>query len=136
MTSGNLEGIRYVLPWGKAYVFRFFVLDSGCCSLPTDLISGIVRRILLANHKSAFKRIRQNKIRRMKNRVWRARVRTFVKKVQEAVDDNNKEAAEASLTLAIREISRACARGILKKNTASRKVSRLTKRVNRIGATA
>lgn len=90
----------------------------------------------MANHKSAFKRIRQNKIRRMKNRVWRARVRTFVKKVQEAVDDNNKEAAEASLTLAIREISRACARGILKKNTASRKVSRLTKRVNRIGATA
>lgn len=90
----------------------------------------------MANHKSAWKRIRQNKIRRQQNRTRRARVRTFVRNVLESVNENNKEAAQARLIEATHEISRACSKGVLKKNTASRKISRLTKNVNKIGASA
>jgi small subunit ribosomal protein S20 len=84
----------------------------------------------MANHKSAEKRIRQIEKRTTINRARMSRVRTFVKKVETAIASGDKAAAEAALRLAQPELHRAITKGVLHKNTASRKLSRLATRVN------
>ena len=54
----------------------------------------------------------------------------MIKKVETAIAANDKELAKANLSLAISEIEKACSKGVIHRNTASRKVSRLTKKVN------
>ena len=84
----------------------------------------------LANIKSAKKRILVAEKRAEKNKSVRSRVKTAVKKVDAAIAANDKAAAEAALPVAIGEISKAASKGIYHKNTAARKVSRITKAVN------
>ena len=84
----------------------------------------------MATHKSADKRIRQITKRTAINRARMSRVRTFVKKVETAVASGDKEAARCALQLAQPELHRAVTKGVLHKNTASRKLSRLAARVN------
>ena len=79
----------------------------------------------MANHKSAKTRINRNNKRSIINGARRSRVRTFVKKVNAAILENNKEAAKAALIVAESELMRAAQKGVLPKNTASRTVSRL-----------
>jgi small subunit ribosomal protein S20 len=83
----------------------------------------------MANTPQAKKRIRRNDKRAEINGNRIGRIRTFVKKVESAIEDGDKTAAAAALVAAQPELARGVARGVLHKNTASRKVSRLAKRV-------
>ncbi len=83
----------------------------------------------MANTKSAKKRVKQNKKRRLCNLSRRSAVKTATRKVLDAIDANDVTAAKVLLVAAEAQIARACGKGILKKNTAARKVSGLTKRV-------
>ena len=79
----------------------------------------------MANHKSAKTRIRRNERRHEINGARRGRIRTFVKKVEAAIETGDKDAAAAALKAAQPEIHRGVTKGVLRKNTASRKISRL-----------
>lgn len=83
----------------------------------------------MANHKSAKTRINRNNKRSIINGARRSRVRTFLKKVNTAIVENNKEAALEAFKIAEAEMMRAAQKGIFEKNTASRTVSRLSKRI-------
>ena len=83
----------------------------------------------MANTPQARKRIRRNERRAEVNGARTSRIRSFVKKVEAAIAGGDKTAAEAALKAAQPELARGIARGVLHKNTASRKFSRLTKRV-------
>ena len=83
----------------------------------------------MANHKSAKTRINRNNKRSIINGARRSRVRTFVKKVLAAVLANDKEAATVAFKTAESELMRAVNKGVFKKNTAARTVSRLSKKV-------
>ena len=84
----------------------------------------------MASHKSAEKRIRQTEKRTAINRARRSRVRTFVKKVETAIQSGDKEAAQSAFRQAQPELHRAITKGVLHKNTVSRKLSRLAHRIN------
>lgn len=83
----------------------------------------------MANHKSAKTRIRRNNKRNIINSSRRSRVRTFVKKVLIAVNENNKELAQESFKVAESEMMRAARKGVFDSNKAARIVSRLSKKV-------
>ena len=83
----------------------------------------------MANTPQAKKRIRRNDKRAEINGNRLGRIRTFVKKVEAALDGGDKGAAADALKAAQPELARGVARGVLHKNTAARKMSRLTKRV-------
>ena len=86
----------------------------------------------MANIKSAKKRILVNKKKEMRNKSAKSKIKTLVKKVEAAIEANDKAEAEAALKVATSEISKAASKGIYHKNTASRKISRLTLAVNKI----
>lgn len=83
----------------------------------------------MANHQSAKKRIRQTVGRTENNRARRGRIRTYVRKVEEAIASGDKASAEAAMQSAMPELHRGVLRGVMHKNTAARKISRLTKRI-------
>ena len=83
----------------------------------------------MANTPQAKKRIRRNEKRAEINGARISRIRTYVKRVETACGDGDKAAASEALAAAQPELARGVARGVLHKNTASRKLSRLTKRV-------
>ena len=83
----------------------------------------------MANTPQAKKRIRRNDRRAEVNGARMSRIRSFVKKVEAAIEGGDKTAAKEALANAQPELARGVARGVLHKNTASRKFSRLTKRV-------
>ncbi|MBO9670650.1 MAG: 30S ribosomal protein S20 [Sphingobium sp.] len=83
----------------------------------------------MANTPQAKKRIRRNQRRAEINGSRVSRIRTLVKKVESALASGDKAAAQVALTAAQPELARGVARGVLHKNTASRKFSRLTKAV-------
>jgi small subunit ribosomal protein S20 len=88
----------------------------------------------MANHSSSKKAIRQIKTRTEQNRTRMSRIRTFVKKVESLLMEGNKSEVVVALREAESEIMRGVSKGIIHKNTASRKVSRLSKRVKALGA--
>lgn len=83
----------------------------------------------MANTPQAKKRIRRNQRRADVNGARVGRIRTFVKKVESALESGDKAAAAAALSAVQPELARGVARGVLHRNTASRKFSRLTKAV-------
>lgn len=87
----------------------------------------------MANTPQAKKRIRRNANRAAVNGARVSRIRTFIKAVESAVDAGDKAAAEEALKKAQPEMARGVARGVVHKNTAARKYSRLTKRVASLG---
>ncbi|MGC6536736.1 MAG: 30S ribosomal protein S20 [Candidatus Puniceispirillaceae bacterium] len=88
----------------------------------------------MANHKSAKKRIIRNAKRAEINGARIGRIRTFIKKVETAISSGDGEAAKTALREAQPEIMRGVSRGVLHKNTASRKMSRLSARVKAVSA--
>lgn len=86
----------------------------------------------MANIKSAKKRILVNRTRNERNKAIKSKVKTSIKKVEAAVAAKDVEAAKAALLAATAEIDKATSKGVYHKNTASRKVSRLSKAVNSI----
>ena len=87
----------------------------------------------MPNIDSAKKRVRTTAKRTKINHARKTRVRGFVRKVEEAISSGNKEAALAALKAAEPEIMRGVTKGVLHKNTGARKVSRLSKRVAKLG---
>lgn len=90
----------------------------------------------MAHHRSAKKRIRQTIKRAEVNRARTSRVRTFIKRVEKAVAAGDPAEARAALQVAEPEIRRAVTRHVLKLNTASRRISRLSKKVNSLSASS
>ncbi len=88
----------------------------------------------MANHKSAKKRIRRNAKRAVINRARMSRIRTFVKKVEIAIASGNATEAREALRSAQPELQRGVTRGVIHRNTASRKISRLAARVKALAA--
>lgn len=86
----------------------------------------------MANIKSAKKRILVSQKRAERNKSIRSKVKTAIKKVEAAVEAKDKAAAKDALVKAVSEIDKACQKGIYHKNTAARKVSRLTIAVNKL----
>ena len=84
----------------------------------------------MAHHKSALKRIKQNKVKNARNKHVRSTLKTFIKKVREAVDSKDSTAAKEALAAAIPVIDKTATKGVIHKANASRCVSRLTKLVN------
>jgi small subunit ribosomal protein S20 len=84
----------------------------------------------LANHKSAIKRAKQSEQRRIRNRSRRTRMKHAIKSLEEALVLRNAEEAQSRLKEAISVIDRTASRGVIHKNHASRKISRLTQKVN------
>ena len=84
----------------------------------------------MPHHKSAEKRLRQTAKRTVVNRSRLSRVRTFVKKVETAIESGDKAAAQAALQSAQPEMHRATGKGVMHRNTVARKLSRLAARIN------
>jgi small subunit ribosomal protein S20 len=84
----------------------------------------------MPHHKSAEKRLRQTEKRTAINRARMSRVRTFVKKVETAIETGDKTAAQSALQVAQPELHRATTKGVMHKNTVARKLSRLAARIN------
>lgn len=84
----------------------------------------------MPHHKSAEKRLRQSEKRTAVNRARMSRVRTYVKKVETAIDSGDKAAAQTALQTAQPELHRASTKGVMHRNTVARKLSRLSARIN------
>lgn len=87
----------------------------------------------MANTPQSKKRARQNESRYAVNKARRSRIRTFLRKVEEAIASGSKDDAIAALRAAQPELMRGVTKGIVHKNTASRKISRLSSRVKALG---
>ncbi|MGL4279057.1 MAG: 30S ribosomal protein S20 [Albidovulum sp.] len=88
----------------------------------------------MANSPQSKKRARQNERRQDVNKARRSRIRTFLRKVEEAIASGSYEAAVAALRAAQPEMARGVAKGVVHKNTLARKISRLTSRVKSLAA--
>ena len=86
----------------------------------------------MANHKSAQKRIRRNARRADINGARRSRIRTFLKKVEEAISNGKADEAKTALQTVQPELQRGVSKGIMHKNTVARKLSRLSARIKQI----
>ena len=88
----------------------------------------------MANSPQAKKRVRQTARRTAVNKSRRSRIRTFIRKVEEAIAGGDQAAAREALKAAQPEIMRGVTKGVTHKNTAGRKVSRLNSRIKAMGA--
>lgn len=87
----------------------------------------------MANTPQSKKRARQNEKRFAVNKARRSRIRTYLRKVEEAIESGDQTAATAALKAAQPELMRGVTKGVYHKNTASRKMSRLASRVKSLG---
>ncbi|MGC6417835.1 MAG: 30S ribosomal protein S20 [Bradymonadia bacterium] len=83
----------------------------------------------MANHKSAEKRVRQTEKRRQRNKHVLSTMRTYIKRVRVAIADGNAEDATERLKAATQALAKAASKGVIHRNQARRKISRLTKAV-------
>jgi len=84
----------------------------------------------LANIKSQIKRNKQNQKRRMRNRVYRGTARTYVRKAEAAIKVGDAQASQEEVLKAIRALDKAASKGVIHKNNAARRKSRLVKKLN------
>jgi small subunit ribosomal protein S20 len=108
---------------------RLFFAPCGISHAPPDQKRGI-----MANTSSAKKATRKIARRTAINKNRRSRVRTYIRQVEEALASGDKAAAQAAFKVAEPELMRAATKGVVHKNTASRKVSRLAKRLKVLSA--
>jgi len=88
----------------------------------------------LANSKSAEKRIRVNERRRLRNRPYRSAARTLVKKAELAIAAGDQDAAQTAVVNATSMLDRTAGKGVIHKNNAARRKSRLMAKFNKLGA--
>ena len=86
----------------------------------------------MANHASAKKRIRRNARMEIVNKIRKNRVRSFIKKVESAIEKADKELAQEEFKKAQPEMHKSVTKGVFKKNTMSRKLSRLSLRIKKL----
>ena len=84
----------------------------------------------MANHPSAIKRAKQSEKRRIRNRARKTRMKNVIKDLEQAIASNSPENAMQSLKVAVSVIDKTAQKGVIHKNKAARKISRLTHRVN------
>ena len=84
----------------------------------------------MANHKSAIKRARQSEEQRVRNRSRKTRMKSVVRKLEGSINAKTRDAAVEELKLAVSVIEKTASKGVIHRNTASRKISRLTRKVN------
>lgn len=87
----------------------------------------------MANHQDAIKRMKQNAKARLRNRHYRTMMRSRIKKLRALIDAGDKAAAETELRETVSMIQRVAQKGIIHRQQAARRVSRLTKAVNGLG---
>lgn len=87
----------------------------------------------MANIKSQIKRIRTNEKRRLRNQSVKSELKTFIRKTREAVEAGDKEAAESALRVASRKLDKAVSKGVIHKNQAANRKSKLAHRVAKLG---
>ena len=87
----------------------------------------------MAQHQSAKKRIRRNARRQTINAGRVGRIRTFVRNVESAIEGGDKTAAEAAFKVAQPEMQRGVTKGVMHKNTVSRRLSRMSARIKKLG---
>ncbi|HNY66334.1 MAG TPA: 30S ribosomal protein S20 [Deltaproteobacteria bacterium] len=88
----------------------------------------------MANHASALKRVKQAKKRRLRNKSCKSTISTAVKKVLASVDQKDADGVKKNYAEAVSRLDSAVTKGILHRRTASRKISRLTKKVSQLSA--
>ncbi len=88
----------------------------------------------MPNIKSAKKRVKVIKTKTLQNQMIKSNLKTVIKKFEVAVSENNKEVAAEAFKLVMKKIDQAAAKGILAKNTASRKKARLAAKLNAVNA--
>jgi len=88
----------------------------------------------MPNIKSAIKRVNVIETKTMQNNMIKSAYKTAIKNFKAAVSENNLEEAKTSFTKAVKAVDQACSKGVIKKNTASRKKSTLSKLLNTINA--
>ena len=88
----------------------------------------------MANHKSALKRARQSEIRRVRNSGYKSNAKKAVKALRAAVANESAGEAKEGLIQATSLIQKAASKGVIHKNTASRKISRLARQVNKLAS--
>jgi len=88
----------------------------------------------LANHKSALKRARQNEVKRIRNKGYKTRVKKAVKEVRTALSDDSVDQAKKSFIKTVSIIQKATSKGVIHRNQASRKISRLATQINQLSA--
>ena len=127
MTPGNSLIINLPIG-GEALAAFFFQIERR--SRQHSTAAG---QRLMANTTSAKKATRKIARRTIVNKNRRSRMRGFVRKVEEAIESGDKQVAASALKQAEPEIMRAAGKGVIHKNTASRKVSRLSAQVAKLG---
>lgn len=88
----------------------------------------------MANLKSAIKRVRNTETRTAHNKMVKSRLKTSIKSFKKAIDANSIDEAKANLAIAVKAIDKAASKGLLHKNNAANKKSRLTKMYNKIAS--
>lgn len=83
----------------------------------------------MANHKSALKRVRSSERKRLRNRAVRSTTRTMVKKARTTLEQGDLEAARQAIREAVRTLDKAVSKGVIHRNSAARRKSRLMKRL-------
>lgn len=86
----------------------------------------------MANIKSQIKRNRQNEKRRLRNRIYRGSARTYVSRARVAISGENVEEAQAAVLAAVSALDKAASKGVIHKNNAARRKSRLMKHLNEL----
>jgi len=81
-------------------------------------------------NRSLLKRVRQAKKRQLRNKAMKSKIKTFTRKLEDSIQAKNQEGTHKYLREAARALSKASSKGIIHKNTSSRKISRLTKKAN------
>lgn len=84
----------------------------------------------MANHPSALKRVKQSQARRLRNMSTKSRIKTTVKKFYQVLETGTIESARPALIQAMSQIDRAASKGVVHHRTASRKISRLSKKLH------
>jgi small subunit ribosomal protein S20 len=120
-------------PGSARYRARLHPLDFSRDAAWFPSAKALSKDHIMANTKSAKKAVRQTSRRTTSNKTRRSRMRSSVRKVEEAIASGNKEAARAALKEAEPIIVRTAQKGMVHRKTASRKVSRLAKRVGAMG---
>lgn len=86
----------------------------------------------MASHKSALKRAKQDEVKRIRNKSYKTKVKKAIKEVRTAVANNSAEQSKQNLVKAVSIIQKTTSKGIIHKNQAARKISRLTHQVNQL----
>lgn len=121
-----IEGLHYSPPCDGAFCFVDLFRFGSCFERLTGQLKG---KIFMANTRSARKAMRKIAAHTKINKARRSRVRTFIRKFDDALSGEDKASAEAAFKNLEPEIMRAVSKGVFHKNTAARKISRLSKRL-------